>query len=133
MWVVAVLAGVLAVGLIGVAALVDLETGDRTASIVGAVVSLAGLVVAVIALAQTSSGSGSGGGRRVRAGRGGVAAGGDLTGNAIGRGSTVVGPQSATRAGGLRGRAADVYAGRDGVAAAGDVRDNALGDDSERR
>ncbi|GGS31110.1 hypothetical protein Snoj_35750 [Streptomyces nojiriensis] len=131
-WVVALVAGAAAVGLIGVAVLVDLDTGDRTASIVGAVVSLAGLAVSVVALVRTSSSAGSGG-RRVRAGRGGVAAGGDVIGNAIGDGSEVVGRLNPPAPGGRRGLAADVEAGRDGVAAAGDVRDNAIGDNSERR
>ncbi|MER6022089.1 hypothetical protein [Streptomyces anulatus] len=49
-WAVAVGCGLVAVGLIVVAFVVDLETADQTASIAGALVGLAGLAVSVYAL-----------------------------------------------------------------------------------
>lgn len=130
-WVVAVVAAATSVFLI-VSLVVNPEMADRSASVTGAVVSLVMLVLAVVALASTSP-SGSGG-RRVDAGRGGVAAGGDVVGNAIGERSTVIAPPSTPRPGaGESSQTADVRAEQNGIAAAGDVRDNALGDDSERR
>ncbi|NBE52212.1 hypothetical protein [Streptomyces boluensis] len=128
LWVVAVVAGVVSVGLI-VSLVVNPEAADRTASVTGAVVGLAALVVSVIGLVRAPGGNGV---RRVRAGRGGVAAGGDAVGNATGRGSKVVGAPSAPRPGAPYDGDADVRSGRGGVAAAGDVRDNAVGDESER-
>ncbi|MFF1920976.1 hypothetical protein ACFVW8_10445 [Streptomyces sp. NPDC058221] len=130
-WVLAVVAGVVSAGLI-VALVVNPDMADRTASVIGAIVGLAAVVLAVIALVRSPGTSGDG--RRVRSGRGGIAAGGNITGSAIGDRSSVVGPPTARApAPPAGGRDADVRAGRDGIAAAGDIADNALGDDSERR
>lgn len=129
LWAAAVVAGVVSLGLIGVAVMVDLDTADRVASVAGAVVALVGLFVAVVALTQPSSGRGM---RRVRTGRGGVAAGGDMGGNAIGDRSKVTSPRRAPGSAMRRRGADDVIAGRGGVASGGDMRDNAIGDDSER-
>ncbi|MFC8208381.1 hypothetical protein [[Kitasatospora] papulosa] len=133
-WTVAVVAGVVSAGLI-VALVVNPDMADRTASVTGTVVGLAAFVLALITLvhnAATSPGT-SGGGRRVRAGRGGIAAGGNVTGNAIGDRSKVVGPATPPGPTPAGGQDRYVRAARDGIAAGGDVTDNALGDDSERQ
>ncbi|MEV0874752.1 hypothetical protein AB0I86_26755 [Streptomyces sp. NPDC049950] len=129
-WTVAVVAGVVSAGLI-VALMVNPDMADRTASVTGAVVGLAGFVLALITLVHIP-GTG-GGGRRVKAGRGGIAAGGNITGNAIGDRSKAVGPPTQAGTAAASGQDTDVRAARDGLAAGGDVTDNALGDDSERR
>ncbi|MFI6857989.1 hypothetical protein [Streptomyces sp. NPDC050416] len=131
-WVVvtAVVAGLATVGLVLVAVLRDLDTAGQAASVAGAVVSLAALLVSVITLFYGSGGAGSG--RRVRTGRGGVSAGGDIIGSALGDRSKVTGPR--TRPGASSGQQAanDVRAGRNGVAAGGHITDSALGEDSQR-
>ncbi|MFD2012505.1 hypothetical protein [Streptomyces narbonensis] len=126
--VVAWAAGVVALGLIGVAVFVDLDSGDRIASVVGAVV---GLVVAAYTFVGPSGSSG----RRIRAGRGATVIDGDVSGSAVGRGAKVVGPPTAPRTGPPRARGADddVRAAPGGKVVLGDVTDSALGDESERR
>ncbi|MCY0933059.1 hypothetical protein [Streptomyces sp. H34-S4] len=117
-----------------IVAVVDLDTGDRTASIIGAVLAAVGLVVSVLALARQSRGDSSSG-RRVQAERG-VAAGGNVANNAIGRNSRVDGSASpAASPGATTGDsgAVDVQAGPGGVAAGGDIAGNAIGDDSQVR
>ncbi|GHG50448.1 hypothetical protein [Streptomyces griseocarneus] len=54
---VAVLCSLAAVGLTVVALMVDLDTADRAASVIGAVVGLAGLVVSLFSLHRTEAGS----------------------------------------------------------------------------
>ncbi|MEU6826226.1 hypothetical protein ABZ921_36910 [Streptomyces atriruber] len=146
-WGVAVAGAAAAVGLTLVALLVDLDTADRVASLVGAVAGLAGLGFSAYALVQPDgsgsgggNGSGNGGGsaRVVRArGRGAVAAGGDVTGNAFGASSRTVngrpGPQPPTPRPSTPGSVGGHVSARgDGaVAAEGDVRGNAFGDGSE--
>lgn len=125
-WATAVVAGAATLGLVLVALLADLDTAGQAASVVGAVVALAALVVSVLALGGTP-----GPGRRVRAGRGAVAAGGSITGSALGRNAEVTGPRTPTAA--TRRTHDDVHAGRDGIAAGGDITDSALGEGSERR
>ncbi|MFJ5014391.1 hypothetical protein [Streptomyces griseoluteus] len=124
-WATAVVAGAGALGLALVALLADLDTAGQAASVVGAVVALAALVVSVLALGGTPTP-----GRRVRAGRGAVAAGGDITGSALGGNSKVTGPRTPPTA--ARRTHGDVHAARDGIAAGGDITDSALGDGSER-
>jgi hypothetical protein len=134
-WVTAVGTGLATIGLILLAVLGDLDTAGQAASVVGAVVGLAALVVSVVALFRTSSsGAGAGGGRGVRAGRRAVAVGGNITGSAIGKNSKVTGPPSTpgSAATAPRGDGDDVRARRDGIAAGGDVTDSALGEGSER-
>lgn len=126
--VVAWAAGVVALGLIGVAVFVDLDSGDRIASVVGAVV---GLAVAAYTFVGPSGSSG----RRIRAGRGATVIDGDVSGSAVGRGSKVVGPRTAPRTGPRRARGSDddVRVGPESKVVLGDVTDSALGDESERR
>lgn len=126
-WTVAVLGGAVAAVLVTVALIADLDTADRLASVCGAVVGVAALVWAVVSATSRRGG----GVRRLRAGQGGVAAGGDVVGNAIGRNSQVAGPASVARPG-RRAGDIDARAGRGGIASAGDVRDNAIGDESTR-
>ncbi|MEU0243197.1 hypothetical protein ABZ192_02545 [Streptomyces sp. NPDC006235] len=125
----AVLAGLVTLGLVLLAVLRDLDTAGQTSSVAGAVVGMAALLVSVITLFRSSGG---GGGRRVRAGRGGVAAGRNITGSALGDRSKVTGFRTRPSAGPAREGTDDVHAGRDGVAAGGDITDSALGEDSQR-
>jgi hypothetical protein len=85
-WAVAGVCGLTAVGLVVVAVLVDLDTGDRVASIVGAIVGLMGCALSVYFGMRQAGG----GDITVRArGRGAVAAGEDVAGNAVGKNSKV--------------------------------------------
>lgn len=135
MWAVAALCGVTGVGLALVAVLVDLDTADRTASVVGAVVALVGLALSTYTLLQAPANAG---GTARAQGRGAIAASGSISGNAIGARSKVSaapapvvpgtpqtnsvtpGPQVESR-------------GEGAVAAGGDISGNAMGDDSEVR
>ncbi|GAA2290905.1 hypothetical protein GCM10010415_73340 [Streptomyces atrovirens] len=135
MWAVAVLCGVIGVGLVLMAVLVDLDTADRTASVVGAVVALVGLVMSAYALLQAPANAG---GVTRAYGRGAVAAGGSVSGNAIGaRSKVTAGSSPATPAVPPTNSitsALHVEARGDGaVASGGDVSGNAIGDDSEAR
>ncbi|TGN78161.1 hypothetical protein E5083_13320 [Streptomyces bauhiniae] len=120
----AVVAGAATLGLVLVAVLADLDTAGQAASVVGAVVALAALVVSVLALGGTAPG------RRVRAGRGAVAAGGNITGSALGTNSKVTGPHTPPTP--ARRPHDDVHASRDAIATGGDITDSALGEGSER-
>ncbi|MFI9391988.1 hypothetical protein [Streptomyces bauhiniae] len=123
----AVVAGAATLGLVLVAVLADLDTAGQAASVVGAVVALAALVVSVLALFGSGTPTP---GRRVRAGRGAVAAGGNITGSALGQNAKVTGPR--TPATPARRPHDDIRAARDGIAAGGDITDSALGEGSER-
>lgn len=114
--------------LIGLA-VVDLDTADRAASVVGAV----GLLVSVYALFRPSSDptpSGTGTTRGVRSrGRRAMTVGGNIDGNAFGTRSTVR-SSAPTAVPTPPADDVDVRArGRDALGAAGDTR-NAFGDDS---
>lgn len=126
----AVMTGLATVGLVRMTALVDLDTAGQAASVTGAAVGLAALLVSVISLFR--DGNGPTLGRRVRAGRDAVAVGGDLTGSAVGKNSQVTGPPTAQRGTIAQRTARDVRASRDGIAVGGDVTDSALGEGSER-
>ncbi|MFE1198445.1 hypothetical protein ACFW6E_37835 [Streptomyces olivaceoviridis] len=132
-WVTAVVTGLAAVGLTLLVILADLDTAGQAASVAGAVVGLAALMVSIIALQRGGgSGGGSGSDRTVRSGRGGVAAGGNITGSALGKNSKVTGPRTPPgTSSSSRGRN-DVRSGQDGIAAGGDITDSALGEGSER-
>ncbi|MFC5664963.1 hypothetical protein ACFP3U_18485 [Kitasatospora misakiensis] len=106
------------------AVLGDAAGAERASAVVGAVVGLAGLVISVFALRRD-------GGAAVRAGgRGAVAAGGSVTGNAIGADSRVAGVARAPRGVPGPGRAVSAQ-GEGAVAAGGDVTGNAVGEGSE--
>ncbi|MFF9556285.1 hypothetical protein ACF1DY_10745 [Streptomyces albus] len=130
-WGTAVVSTVAAVGLAAVAWLGDLDTAGQAASVVGAVVGLAGLVVSVFTLARPANG-GAAVGARVRAGRGGVAAGNDVSGSAVGAGSQVVGSPSPAPSPSPAAGGSDVRARRGGVAAGRNITDSAIGDNSHR-
>lgn len=127
-WSVAVLCGVVSVGLVVLVAVRDLDTGDRTASIVGAVAGLAGLAVSVYFGLRQQAGAKT----VVRAtGPGATAVRGRVTGNAFGARSKVT-----SSPGGAIGTTApgdgEVSArGSGAFAADGEVSANAFGDDSE--
>ncbi|MBF6047973.1 hypothetical protein GO001_22585 [Streptomyces sp. NRRL B-1677] len=123
---VALLCALCAVVLVLVAVLVDLDTGDRMASVAGAVAGLVGLALSVRALRPADTAA-------VRArGRGAAAIGGNVSGSAVGRNSKVTGQPAAPGPGGTRQGGGPVTAEGDGaVAAGGDVTGSALGEGSE--
>ncbi|MFC8094991.1 hypothetical protein [Streptomyces sp. NPDC057301] len=128
-WVAAVVCAAGAVALVLVAVLVDLDTADRTASVIGAVASLAGLLVAVVALATTG-----GGDRRVVRvrGRNATAVRGDVVGNAFGDRSKVSGPAPASPPGPSGTPASEISVrGENAFGAEGNVVRNAFGEGSE--
>ncbi|MFD6937319.1 hypothetical protein ACFWAP_14375 [Streptomyces goshikiensis] len=138
MWAVATLCGVTGMGLV-VFASFNLDSADKTASVVAAVAALADLGLGTYAVLQALGEAG--GGVRARGTRA-IAAGGSISGNAIGArskvdASAVLPAPPATPAASSASPAAappPVEASGDGtVAAAGDVSGNALGDDSEVR
>ncbi|TRO56119.1 hypothetical protein [Streptomyces sp. IB201691-2A2] len=131
-WVTAVVTGLAAVGLTLVAVLADLDTAGQVASVAGAVAGLVALLVSVIALFRGGSGGGSGTGRKVRAGRGAIVSGGNITGSALGKNSKVTGPRTVAGTPPAQRDGDDVRARRDGIAAGGDITDSALGEGSER-
>ncbi|TWE21571.1 hypothetical protein FB465_6763 [Kitasatospora atroaurantiaca] len=144
MWVWRVVAGACAVGTVALvltAVLVDLESADKAASVVGAVVALAGLVVSVWQITAVSTGGSQDppGAVQVHAsGAQSLAVGGDVIGSAIGKGSKVVGqpPVAPGRSGPGVDDAArrDVRASGDGSRAiGGTVSGSAFGLDSEVR
>ncbi|WP_406097042.1 hypothetical protein [Kitasatospora purpeofusca] len=123
-WSTALICTGVAVALTLWAVLGDAAGAERASAVVGAVVGLAGLVASVFALRQ-------GGGATVRAGgRGAVAAGGNVIGNAIGADSRVTEVDLAERGAPGPGRAVSAR-GEGAVAAGGDVTGNALGEGSE--
>ncbi|WP_330334822.1 hypothetical protein OHS33_37135 [Streptomyces sp. NBC_00536] len=126
-------AALVAVGLLVVLVVADLDTGDKVASIVGAVLAGAGLVVAVLALLRENT---SPVGQEVRAGQDGVASGGSIIGSALGvnaRASASPAVSSAPAGGETVGPPVigSVVAEPGGIAAGGDIRDSALGDGSQ--
>ncbi|MEU9085448.1 hypothetical protein [Streptomyces sp. NPDC048357] len=142
MWAVAALCGVTAIGLVVFAAF-NLDSADKTASVVAAAAAVADLALATYVVLQALGDTGAGG---VRArGKGAIAAGGSISGNAIGARSKVEAPAAptapaapaappATPAASPAAAPPQAEAYGDGaVAAAGDVSGNALGDDSEVR
>ncbi|MFF3015419.1 hypothetical protein [Streptomyces sp. NPDC057939] len=128
-WGAVVVSALLVVGLLVVVLVFDLDTGDKVASLVGAGLAAAGFVVAVVALVRPANTSGG-----VRAGQGGVAAGGSINGSAVGANSRVSG-QAAPAAPGAGGIApsggGQVTAEPGGIAAGGDITGSALGDGSQ--
>lgn len=133
MWAVAALCGVAGVGLILVAVLVDLDTADRTASVVGAVVALVGLALSTYSLLQVPANAG---GTTTAHGRGAIAASGSVSGNAIGARSKVSAAPPAPGAPQTNSVSLSPQVdsrGEGAVAAGGDISGNAIGDDSEVR
>ncbi|MFC7304596.1 hypothetical protein ACFQVC_10260 [Streptomyces monticola] len=127
-WSVAVLCGIVSVGLVVLVAVRDLDTGDRAASIVGAVAGLAGLAVSVYFGLRPDAG----GGAAVRAsGRGATAVRGNVVGNAFGARSKVSGRPSGGTPAAAPGEGPVSARGRGAFAADGEVAGNAFGEDSE--
>ncbi|GGS15210.1 hypothetical protein Snoj_82890 [Streptomyces nojiriensis] len=130
-WAVAGLCGLTAVGLLLVAVLLDLDTGDRVASVAGAVAGLLGCALTVYFGMQQ-------GGRvnlSVQAkGRSAVAGGRDVSGNAVGKNSKVTraANSSASRqVSNARSDAPVSARGHGATAAGGHVTGNAIGEGSE--
>jgi hypothetical protein len=130
-----VAAALTAVGLLVVLFVADLDTGDKVASMVGAVLAGAGLMVATLSLVRDNT---QPAGLKVRAGQGGVAAGGSITGSALGANSRVsaqppTGPATTGAAGvvGSPPRSGSATAEPGGIAAGGDISGSALGDGSQ--
>lgn len=133
MWVVAALCGVTGVGLVLVAVLLDLDTADRTASVVGAVVALVGLALSTYTLLQAPT---NGGGTTRAHGRGAIAASGSISGNAIGARSKVGAAPAAPSTPPTNSVTPSPQVesqGEGAVAAGGGISGNAMGDDSEVR
>ncbi|MFF4253164.1 hypothetical protein ACFY1L_18350 [Streptomyces sp. NPDC001663] len=130
-WAAAGMCAAVLVGLVVVAVAVNLDTADRTASVVGAALGAVGLFVSVFTLFRPSLGAGRT--RRVQShGRGAMAAGGNIEGNAFGPRSEVrptpsgTPPASPAATGDM-----DVQAhGPGALSAGGDISRNAFGDDS---
>jgi hypothetical protein len=129
-------AAAVGLGLVGVVILIDLDTGDRVASVLGALVALGLAAYTFLAPAGLA--------RQIRAGRGAIVIDGNVTGSALGTGSTVAGPPTRPRPtrptpneppadGTPRAAGEDVRAARDATVVLGNVHDSALGDESERR
>lgn len=128
-WMVAALCGTVTVGLVVVVVVYDLDTGDRTASVVGAVAGLAGLAVSVYFGLRQQGGRGA----VVRAsGRGAIAVRGSVVGNALGDRSKVTGRPSLPVRSAATSSDAEVAAhGNGAFASDGDVVGNAFGEGSE--
>lgn len=136
-WLVAGVCGIAAVGLVAVTVLVDLDTGDRLASVTGSVVALVVAAVSVVVGVRqgggaADAGTDAGGGVRAH-GRGAVAAGGNVSGNAVGARSRVARRASAppTSTPVAASQPQVTASGRGAVAAGGDVAGNAIGNGSE--
>ncbi|MET9412668.1 hypothetical protein ABZY03_00500 [Streptomyces klenkii] len=133
LWAVAGVCGAATIGLVVVAALADLDTGDRVASIVGAAAGLLGCALSVYFGLRQAGGTGV----TVHAGgRGAVAAGGNATGNAVGKNSkvtrAVTPPGSPAQPAPTPPPGQQVAAHGSGAAAAGgNATGNALGKGSE--
>jgi hypothetical protein len=137
-WMVGTLCLIIIVGLI-VTAVFDLQIGDSTSSVIIGVTAVIGLAISTITLimnsANTPTGSSAAMPARIRSkGRGALAAGGSIRGNALGKNAKVIGPMSAappTAAPATPG--SDVSArGTGAMSAGGDIADNAVGEESER-
>ncbi|WP_328946925.1 hypothetical protein OG259_41090 [Streptomyces sp. NBC_00250] len=126
------MAALVTTGLLVVVIAVDLDTGDRIASIIGAVLACAGLVIAVASLNRRDTPSA---GYSVQAGTGGIAVGGNITGSALGSNSRVSAqPPPASTAAPADGAVAptpSVTAEPGGIAAGGDITGSALGEGSQ--
>ncbi|MFE1556257.1 hypothetical protein ACFW6V_14930 [Streptomyces sp. NPDC058734] len=123
---VALLCAAVAVALVLVAVLVDLDTGDRVASVAGAVAGLVGLACSVLALRPADPPAAH------ARGAGAIAVGGNVSGSALGRNSKVTGAPPAPGQGGGATAAGPVRAEGDGAfAAGGDVTGSAFGEGSE--
>jgi hypothetical protein len=119
------------IGLV-VTAVLDLQVGDSTASVVAAVAAVVGLAISVVTLILNSAKRSANPARVRSRGRGAIAAGGSIRGNAIGKDAKVTGPVSsappppAPRRGDVSAR------GTGAMGAGGDIADNAIGEGSER-
>jgi hypothetical protein len=129
-WVIGALCALSTIGLVLVSLLVDLDTGDRVASIAGAAAGIVGCALSVYFGMQQNTSS------RIAVqarGRGAVAAGRNATGNAVGKNSKVT--RTAPSAGPTQphtSRHGEISATGSGAAAAGyDATSNALGKGSE--
>lgn len=131
-WVIGTLCALSAVGLALVAIIVDLDTGDQVASIAGAVVGLIGCALSVYFGSRPATG------RRAAVqahGRGAVAAGRDVSGNAVGKNARVIRSASTpTNPNRLPNTTEDheiIARGSGTVAGGDDVTGNAIGEGSE--
>ena len=130
-WLGVIVAAAVSIGLIALVVIKDLNTASLAASVVGAIAGIAGAVFAAVPLFREPVPGGGAGIRRVRAGRGAIAAGGDITGKAIGANSKVTGQPASGRTPAKPGQdSRDIKAGRDSIAAGGDITGNAIGEGS---
>lgn len=136
-WLIGAVCLLVVIALVTVAS-IDREVGESVSILISGVTALIGLAVSVVTLLMnptTATQTPVGRIARIRArGQGSIAAGGDIRGNAIGKGSKVTDPTHAVPA--TRRSAAPerdvVTKGTGALSAGGDIVDNALGEDSER-
>jgi hypothetical protein len=134
-WVVGTLCLIIILGLI-VTAVLDLQLGDSTSSVIAGIAAVIGLAISMITLiinwSSAPTGSPSAVHARIRSkGRGALAAGGSIRGNAIGKDTRVTGPSTSPSASAPQG--VDVSArGTGAMSSGGDIADNAMGEGAER-
>lgn len=137
-WLVATLCLVIIIALI-ITAFFDLQIGDSTSNVIVGVTAVIGLAISAISLimnpTNTPTESSAPLPVRIRSkGRGAVAAGGSIRGNAFGKNAKVIGPISTSPSTTTPvPQGSDVSAhGSGAMSAADDIADNAIGEDSER-
>lgn len=126
---IAALAGCSIIAVLAIVACVDLDRGDKIASVVGAITAVAALCISVWQLLRKPKAALP---KVVASGEGAIAAGGNVTGNAIGNHSSVTGiavPSGASPP----TPPANVHAHGDrSVASANSIENNAIGEYSRR-
>lgn len=124
----AVVSGTVIVGLVAIAAL-DLDQGNRVASVIAAVVAILALLVSIVQMTRQPATK-----TEVQSeGANALAAGGDVAGNAIGDHSTVFGTASSSPRQTTTNPTASNSEGQGSIAAGGSILDNAIGDGSVRK
>lgn len=113
----------------GIASVLDLDVADHAASVAVAITAVLGVAASSIDLLRTRHGGADGrDATEVCArGKGALAAGGDVRGNAIGAGSSVTSPTSVGRLERERPAGRATADGDGSIAATGDIVDNAIG------
>ncbi|GAA1937482.1 hypothetical protein [Amycolatopsis minnesotensis] len=135
-WSVGIVSSLVIIALI-ITAVLDLQVGDSTSSVIAGVAAVIGLAVSVITLIRTSVPVEPPTATPAQVhsrGRGAIAAGGSIRGNAIGKNAKATGASSSsTPAASPTPLRTDVSAeGLRALSAGGDIVDNAIGDGSER-
>lgn len=132
-WSVGIASSLVIISLI-ITAVLDLQVGDNAASVIAGVAAVVGLAISVITLIRDSGPLAATSARVRSKGRGAIAAGGSIRGNAIGKNAKATGaPNSSIQAASSSSPRTDVSAeGREALSAGGDIADNAIGEGGER-